>query len=531
MQQIPCIRYSRWSSGKQSDGNSRQRQAALVERWLADHPGAVLIDEFTDAGVSGWSGEHLSAAGELGRLVEAVEVGAYPSGVHLLVETADRIGRMPMAEMLPPLMRLLRHDVVIVLLETGQTYNRKSLDGPEMYALVGALQAAHAFSERLSNRIQSAWNSRKEAGARGEAVGNRRLPLWLERQGDSAVLVEPMAAFVAECLELYCSGMGYRKAMKLARERHLHFVQWEAEREYGGRKGAKLRDAWLQHLIEKDVSVELLRGFWNGVQSYPAPISIDLWHRVRQERRKRLEGSTRAVPSRTHFLTSVAVCGVCGGAMNLKPARDKRVLFCGNKNRGGDCTNSKGIPEAVGIALYRAEAGPWLERALATRQTTPGMRRIIAIDHELSEISEGVARLAGALAKYANPAFETQMDELIAQQKALEAERNQLQADEDQALSHLAVTIDAGWQDSEHPTETLELGGLLRKVGFALRCYPDGKLIVGEREYRSLGWSRTESAYLVNRFPRPEQALSSAQHEGLAESDVVGIIVKVLTKT
>ena len=427
-----------------------------------------------------------------------------------------------MAEMLPPLMSLLRHDVVIVLLETGQTYNRKSLDGPEMYALVGALQAAHAFSERLSNRIQSAWNSRKEAGARGEAVGNRRLPLWLDRVGDDAVLNKPMAAFVAECLELYCSGMGYRKAMKLARERHPHFVQWESEREYGGRTGAKLKDAWLQHLIEKDTSIELLRGFWNGVQSYPAPISIDLWHRVRQERRRRLEGSTRAVPSRTHFLTSVAICGVCGGAMNLKPARDKRVLFCGNKNRGGDCTNSKGIPEAVGIALYRAEAGPWVERALATRQTTPGMRRIIAIDHELSEISEGVARLAGALAKYANPAFETQMDELIAQQKALESERAQLQADEDQAFTHLATGMKMDeMQDSEHPSETLELGGLLRKVGFEMACYPDGKLIVGEREYCSLGWSRAESAFVVDRLPTEAQAQSMQEHQGLAESDPV----------
>ncbi|WP_426944084.1 recombinase family protein [Pseudomonas oryzihabitans] len=528
MQQIPCIRYSRWSSSKQTSGDSRQRQAAMVDRWLVNHPGAVLIDEFTDAGVSGWSGQHLSPAGELGRLVEAVESDAYPSGVHLLVETADRIGRMPMAEMLPPLMSLLRRDVVIVLLETGQTYNRKSLDGPEMYALVGALQAAHAFSERLSNRIQSAWNSRKEAGARGEAVGNRRLPLWLERQGDRAVLVEPMAVFVVECLELYCSGMGYRKAMKLARERHPHFVQWEAEREYGGRKGAKLRDAWLQHLIEKDVSVELLRGFWNGVQSYPAPISIDLWHRVKQERRRRLEGSTRAVPSRTHFLTSVAVCGVCGGAMNLKPARDKRVLFCGNKNRGGDCTNGKGIPEAVGIALYRAEAGPWVERALATRQTTPGMRRIIAINHELGEISEGVARLAGALAKYANPAFEAQMDALLAQQKTLEAERAQLQSDEDQVFTHLAVGMKMDeWQDSEHSSETLELGGLLRKVGFALTCYPDGRLIVGEREYHSLGWSRTESAYVVDRIATSWEAESVAEYEGVSQSDPVRRYISV----
>ena len=500
MQQIPCIRYSRWSSSKQTSGDSRQRQAALVERWLADHPGAVLIDEFTDAGVSGWSGEHLSAAGELGRLVEAVEAGAYPSGVHLLVETADRIGRMPMAEMLPPLMSLLRHDVVIVLLETGQTYNRKSLDGPEMYALVGALQAAHAFSERLSNRIQSAWNNRKEAGARGEAVGNRRLPLWLERQGDSAVLVEPMAAFVAECLELYCSGMGYRKAMKVARERHPHFVQWEAQREYGGRTGAKLRDAWLQHLVEKDVSIELLRGFWNGVKSYPAAIPEDLWHRVRQERRRRLEGSTRTVPSRQHFLTSIATCGVCNGAMNFKPARNRRVLFCGTRNREGKeaCRNGQGVPEAVAVYLWRREASAWIERALATRQTSPAVRRVIAIESELAEIAQGVTRLAAALAKFDDPAFESQMGELIGQRKALEAEKAQLQADEDATLAQLGTTLEHdAWHDSEHPSETLELGGLLRKAGFQMTCWPTGSVSVGGQPYQSLGWSRKELAYIV----------------------------------
>ena len=472
-----------------------------MDRWLADHTGAVLIDEFTDAGVSGWSGQHLSPAGELGRLVEAVEAGAYPSGVHLLVETADRIGRLPMAEMLPPLMSLLRHDVVIVLLETNQWYNRKSLDGPEMYALVGALQAAHAFSERLSNRIQSAWKDRKEAGARGEAVGNRRLPLWLDRVGDDAVLNEPMAAFVAECLELYCSGLGYRKAMKLARERHPHIAEWEATRSYGKRsEGAKLKDAWLQHLIEKPASVDLLRGFWNGVECYPAPIPLDLWHRVKQERRRRLEGSTRAVPSRTHFLTSIATCGVCGGAMNFKPARDKRVLFCGTRNREGKeaCRNGQGVPEAVAIYLWRREASAWIERALATRQTSPAMRRIIAIESELAEIAKGVTRLAAALAKFDDPAFESQMGELIGQRKALEAEKAQLQADEDATLTQLGTTLQHDtWHDSEHPSETLELGGLLRKAGFKMVCWPTGSVSVGGQPYQSLGWSRTEKAYIV----------------------------------
>jgi DNA invertase Pin-like site-specific DNA recombinase len=495
---------------------------------MKDNPGAVLVDEATDAGVSGWKGKHLGPEGELGRLVAAIEAGDYPAGTHLLVETVDRLGRLDFLGMMEPLGKILRGGVTVVLLETGQRYDREALNGPGMHAFAAAIQTAYAFSERLSRRVQAAWDERKEAGAEGRAVGNRRLPLWLDRVGDDAVLNEPMAAFVAECLELYCSGLGYRKAMKLARERHPHVAEWEATRSYGKRsEGAKLKDAWLQHLIEKPASVDLLRGFWNGVECYPAPIPLDLWHRVKQERRRRLEGSTRAVPSRTHFLTSVAVCGVCGGAMNLKPARDKRVLFCGNKNRGGDCTNGKGVPEAVGVALYRAEAGPWIERALATRQTTPGMRRIIAIDHELGEISEGVARLADALLTYDRQEFRTRMDALLAQQKALESERTQLQADEDQALSQLANTIDAGWQDSEHPSETLELGGLLRKVGFEMTCYPDGKLTIGGREYQSLGWSRTEGTYLVEERLSEESSMSEYRGRTEAEDALRRICIRV----
>lgn len=496
---VPCIRYSRWSSGKQSDGNSRQRQAALVERWLADHPGAVLVDEATDAGVSGWKGKHLGPEGELGRLVAAIESGAYPQGTHLLVETVDRLGRLDFVGMMEPLGKILRGGVTVVLLETNQRYDREALNGPGMHAFAAAIQTAYAFSERLSRRVQAAWDERKRSGAEGRAVGNRRLPLWLERQGDVAVLVEPMAAFVTECLELYCSGMGYRKAMKVARERHPHVAEWEATRSYGKRsEGAKLKDAWLQHLIEKDVSVELLRGFWNGVKSYPAAIPEDLWHRVRQERRRRLEGSSRAIPSRQHFLTSIATCGVCNGAMNFKPARNRRVLFCGNKNRGGECTNSKGIPEAVAVYLWRREASAWVERAMATRQTSPAMRRIIAIESELAEIAKGVTRLAAALAKFDDPAFETQMEALLAQRKTLEAEKAQLQADEDATLTQLGATIQHdAWYDSEHPSETLELGGLLRKAGFNMTCWPTGSVSVGGQPFRSLGWSRTEKAYIL----------------------------------
>lgn len=498
---IPCIRYSRWSSGKQSDGNSRQRQAALVERWLADNPGAYLVDEATDAGVSGWKGKHLGPEGELGRLVAAIESGAYPQGTHLLVETVDRLGRLDFLGMMEPLGKILRGGVTVVLLETGQRYDREALNGPGMHAFAAAIQTAYAFSERLSRRVQASWDERKRSGADGRAVGNRRLPLWLERQGDVAVLVEPMAAFVAECLELYCSGMGYRKAMKLARERHPHVAEWEANRKYGERsKGAKLRDAWLQHLIEKDASTELLRGFWNGVECYPAPIPLDLWHRVKQERRRRLEGSTRAVPSRQHFMTSVAVCGACKSPMNFKPARNRRVLFCGTRNREGKeaCRNGQGVPEAVAVYLWRREASAWIERAMATRQTTPGMRRIIAIESELAEIAKGVTRLAAALAKFDDPAFESQMGELIGQRKALEAEKAQLQADEDATLTQLGTTLQHDtWHDSEHPGETLELGGLLRKAGFKMICWPTGSVSVGGQPFRSLGWSRTEKAYIV----------------------------------
>lgn len=497
---IPCIRYSRWSSGKQSDGNSRQRQALLVERWMADNPGAYLVDEAIDAGVSGWKGKHLGPEGELGRLVAAIEAGHYPAGTHLLVETVDRLGRLDFLGMMEPLGKILRGGVTVVLLETGQRYDREALNGPGMHAFAAAIQTAYAFSERLSRRVQAAWDERKRSGADGRAVGNRRLPLWLDRVGDEAVLNEPMAAFVAECLELYCSGMGYRKAMKLARERHPHMEEWEAQRAYGGRTGAKLRDAWLQHLIEKDVSVELLRGFWNGVKCYPAAIPEDLWHRVRQERRRRLEGSSRAIPSRQHFLTSIATCGVCNGTMNFKPARDKRVLFCGTRNREGieACRNGQGIPEAVAVYLWRREASAWIERAMATRQTSPAMRRIIAIESELTEIAKGVTRLAAALAKFDDPAFESQMGELIAQRKALEAEKAQLQADEDATLAQLGTTLQHdAWHDSEHPSETLELGGLLRKAGFKMTCWPTGSVSVGDQPYQSLGWSRKELAYIV----------------------------------
>ncbi|RRW46566.1 hypothetical protein EGJ52_04165 [Pseudomonas luteola] len=520
--EIPCIRYSRWSSGKQSSGDSRGRQAKLVERWLHSNPGAVLIDEFTDEGMSGWSGQHLSEAGELGRLVEAIQAGIYPEGTHLLVEAADRIGRLPMVEMLPLLAAILKAGVSIVLLETGQKYNKESLDGAEMYAIVGALQAAYAFSERLSKRIQSAWDRRKAAGAAGKAVGNRRLPVWLEKDGDSVRLNEPMAAFVIDCLELYCSGFGFRRILNEARPRHPYVSEWEAKRVYGKRVGAKLTTGGIQKWVEDQTSFELLRGHWNGVRSYPPPIPLDLWYRVKQERKRRLDGNTRTIPSRQHFLTSVCICGICGSPMNLKQARANRSLVCGRANRGQGCDNGKAIPEIVGITVYRAEAADWVERALATRRASPNMQRIMAIDSELADLKAGHARLIAALAKFPIPTFDTQMQAMLETQQTLEAERKKLQAEEDAAMVHLSSSLVMDeWQNSEHPSETLALGGQLRKVGFSIVCHPNGDIDVGNIPYRYVGFDRKDGTWVVEWLSHTSadgEEFSMTDYEGHTEA-------------
>lgn len=75
-----AVTYQRFSSERQVNNSSLDRQTDAQKAWLKQNPDVTVIDSFVDEAMSGWSGKHLED-GSLGQLMTAVEDGIIPKGM------------------------------------------------------------------------------------------------------------------------------------------------------------------------------------------------------------------------------------------------------------------------------------------------------------------------------------------------------------------------------------------------------------------------------------------------------------------
>lgn len=88
------ITYLRFSSAIQGaeGADSTRRQNDLFKQWLKKNSDAQVVASFSDEGLSGYKGKHLT--GQFGDMLARIESGEFPEGTILLVEALDRIGRL-----------------------------------------------------------------------------------------------------------------------------------------------------------------------------------------------------------------------------------------------------------------------------------------------------------------------------------------------------------------------------------------------------------------------------------------------------
>src|SRR5258707_23693 len=120
--------YQRFSSLKQSKGDSVRRQTEARERYLIAHPDLVLNDTLRiDAGVSGFRGKNRQDGTALAAFLASVESGQVKSGSVLIIESLDRLSRDQINRALRTFMDILEAGVRIVTLSPEREYGENSL--------------------------------------------------------------------------------------------------------------------------------------------------------------------------------------------------------------------------------------------------------------------------------------------------------------------------------------------------------------------------------------------------------------------
>jgi len=118
--------YLRWSSDRQTWGDSERRQNDMAEASCARN-GVKLAGQEKDEGVSAFKGANRRAGSGLDRLLHIMRAGDV-----LLVEDNDRWSREKPLDSLNALRSTVNKGVKIVFLRTGVEMTRENFDNPEI---------------------------------------------------------------------------------------------------------------------------------------------------------------------------------------------------------------------------------------------------------------------------------------------------------------------------------------------------------------------------------------------------------------
>ncbi|SIQ91496.1 recombinase family protein [Aquipseudomonas alcaligenes] len=456
-----AIPYIRFSSYKQSEGHSYDRQREAVLKWIDNHPEYVLSSlVFEDLGKSGFSIENNKKATGLIKINEAIKAGLIKSGDVILIEAFDRATRQQSVDALSLINPILKAGVNITTLDDNITYTKESLNGGHAFLLIAKIQAAHGYSKILSERVKESYKKREIDAKEGRTI-KRHTPVWLTTQGE---VIEHIANEIRGVFDMYIAGAG---KMSIA---------------------AKVRECGVEELstcagptITNWLSNPTVIGYWNDIPNvYPAIIPLEKYHLVQRMVKERAKKKYRTSPNP---LSGIIKCHHCGSSMIIHNINGKPNSFrCLSHHRlkQAGCTNNKSIPYNIILYLYLMSASSAVEVALAKQTLTSNEKERIILEASLPALSEKIANRVKLIDTLGN------VEEITKEIAQLVEERNQIQkrieilSREDNQTEESFKEAKDGLREFyklsiENPSM---LNGSLKAVGWGMTCSIEGGIVI-----------------------------------------------------
>jgi len=180
--------YIRFSTPDQILGDSLRRQTEASNQYAIEH--GLTLDEtlnIRDLGVSAFKGNNFET-GALGQFLVAIDDGRVAKDSYLLVESLDRLSRLPVTEALAIFQAIIGRGITIVTLIDSAIYSKERLRNdwtPLLIALV-TMSRAHEESAVKSRRIKAAWEAKKVRVKSNKEVMSGRCPWWLKLSDDKS---------------------------------------------------------------------------------------------------------------------------------------------------------------------------------------------------------------------------------------------------------------------------------------------------------------------------------------------------------
>lgn len=412
--------YRRFSSRRQADGSSLERQSELAREVCAEQ-GWTLVDLPPDAGVSAFkvNGDERLAAnmhrGNLGAFLAKCKAGEVKPGSVLIVERLDRFSRNYYDIVFPVWLNLLQAGIEIYSCVSRTHYTLTSIRANPMLAGMALIEMASAneYSANLSNRVRKAHGLRIAAAAAGKALPlGAWQPAWVDYIGEKG---QPGA------FKLNAHADTIRRIVREYLDGHSMF---SISRGLVRDKIPSLRGGvWVQGTVAHALHSPALAGDAEikGVKLqgyFPAVISKAEHRRLlgKLADNRGRKGGERAGQRIGNLFRNRMRCAVCGGA--VATAGTGSYYFCRARSLGGDC-KAKGVVSVRAVEqdcfMLVLQEHP---AVLLGKRAVKSNAAVGALKARINELDKAIEDAANLIGKLPVKALESRLTALVKQREA-----------------------------------------------------------------------------------------------------------------
>jgi DNA invertase Pin-like site-specific DNA recombinase len=341
--------YVRWSSAKQTDGDSFLRQTETARR-VCREKGWSLVDLGADAGVSAFKGKNLSHKGILGQFIKRVDAQLIPTPCVLIVEKLDRFSRNDVDEVLPMFLKLLKSGVeVYSALDNDHYTHAKIKDDPmiNLLKLVMGFAGANQYSKTIGARVRASRQRARADAMSGKQVFIKTIPSYFTfDKTKQRYVTNKREKVVKQIFNLYLKQPSFLSVARSLNEEGIPTFH-----------GAKV---WAPETIRQILTARYVLGEFQGVMNYlPRIIKDDVFKDVQTLIASLAVGKGKRA-QKYNFLKGILVC-TCG--MKLLQSTNKvgrRYFGCRGHDRGA-CEQTHMLKADVveqGLFAMLLEASP-----------------------------------------------------------------------------------------------------------------------------------------------------------------------------
>lgn len=504
--------YLRFSSEKQSQGHSIERQEGGAEEYAKKHGLTLDPRTFRDLGVSAFKGKNVRE-GALGVFLRAVDEGTIPSDSILLVESLDRVTRTSVMEAVELFTSIVNRGITLITVSDGSVYSKATIEDNWTKLIISIAIFARGNEESVtkSKRVTDSWTDKKNKAKSSKKVMTARTPHWIratnhltktDEKGKPIRVVsldQDRARLVKRIIGMAEKGIGNHTII-----RTLH-----AEAVNAWSKSKKWEPSYIQKLLSNPALYGAIEIDGDLVDDYyPAVITKNrfLYLQSLRSARATTKNTNRKGKTVTNLFSGFLKCGYCGSAMNIAGYKsrvtgyERKYVACHGARIGAtECQMKMWFIDELEPALlfwittidYGKVIGATKKGAIDNER-----ERLATVEHELADAQKRaentmVAIEEGALSMV--PRLKQHEADVSSLKKELEAQRRKVLTLESQdgpgasRMKHLIMLYKA----LKNTTEEVALRALREQLSAAVASavsrivlFPAGHKRTGSKEDR-----------------------------------------------